>query len=162
MTIEDEELPKLGDRLPQALEVARCISRYGGSMVVLIHPNILGHKLAFEKGFVEAVRPYAWFGSIGEFGRWWSARNQVEVDVVREATVMRVTLTVPQPVAGLTVEVPEGWRLMLSPSSPKGIEQGGTVITFPELQGTQKIQFTSSVTSKVSHLPSIQAAPRRS
>jgi hypothetical protein len=162
VTIEDEELPKLGDRLPQALEVARRISRYGGSMVVLIHPNILDHKLAFEKGFVEGVRPYAWFGSMGEFGRWWAARNQVEVDVVREATVMCITLTVPQPVAGLTVEVPEGWRLMLSPSSPKGIEQRGTVVTFPELQGTQKIQFTSSVTSQVSHLPSVRAARRRS
>lgn len=59
VTIEDEELPKMGVRLPQALEVARNISRYGGSVVVLIHPNILDHKLAFEKGFVEGVRPYA-------------------------------------------------------------------------------------------------------
>jgi len=49
----------MGDRLPQALEVARQVSRYGGLCVVLIHPNILDHKLAFEKGFVEGVRPYA-------------------------------------------------------------------------------------------------------
>ena len=49
VTIEDEELPKLGDRLPQALEGARQVSRYGGLCVVLIHLNILNPKLAFEK-----------------------------------------------------------------------------------------------------------------
>ena len=68
VTIEDEELPKMGDRLPQALEVARQVSRYGGLCVVLIHPNILDHKMAFEKGFVEGVHPYAWFGSVSQFG----------------------------------------------------------------------------------------------
>ena len=112
VTIEDEALPKMGDRLPQALEVAKSISRYGGSAVVLIHPNILDHKLAFEKGFVEGVRPYAWFGSVGEFGRWWAARNRVEVDVAQKAKTLHVTMTVPQPVAGLTIEVPEGWELV--------------------------------------------------
>lgn len=162
VTIEDEELPKLGDRLPQALEVARRISRYGGSMVVLIHPNVLDHKLTFEKGFVEGVRPYAWFGSVGEFGRWWAARNQVQIDVVHDAASMRVILTAPQPAAGLTIEVPEGWKLISSVSSPKGIEQRGTVVMFPELQGTQKVQFTRSVTSRASHLPSALPAPRRS
>ncbi len=141
VTIEDEALPKMGDRLPQALEVAKSISRYGGSVVVLIHPNILDHKLAFEKGFVEGVRPYAWFGSVGEFGRWWAARNRVGVDVVQEGTHSYVTLTVPQAVAGLTIEVPEGWKLAPTGSSPKGIVQRGTSVIFPELHGTQRIQL---------------------
>src|SRR5438067_6345648 len=43
----------LGERVPQAVELARQIDRYGGSFVVLIHPNILVHKLEFEKRFVE-------------------------------------------------------------------------------------------------------------
>ena len=142
VTIEDEALPKMGDRLPQALEVAKRISRYGGSVVVLIHPNILDHKLAFEKGFVEGVRPYAWFGSVGEFGRWWAARNRVEVDVARDPTAMRVTLEVPASVAGLTLEIPEGWEIARSGSAVRGMEQHGAVVTFPELQGTHTILFT--------------------
>jgi hypothetical protein len=84
VTIEDEELPKLGDRLPEALEVARRISRYGGSMVVLIHPNILDHKLAFEKGFVEGVRPYAWFGSMEDsVDGGWRATESKSVSSVK-------------------------------------------------------------------------------
>jgi len=142
VTIEDEALPKMGDRLPQALEVAKRISRYGGSVVVLIHPNILDHKLAFEKGFVKGVRPYAWFGSVGEFGRWWAARNRVEVDVARDATAMRVTVKVPTALAGLTLDMPEGWEIARSDSALRGVEQHGTVVTFPELQGTHTLLFT--------------------
>ncbi len=144
VTIEDEALPKMGDRLPQALEVATRISRYGGSVVVLIHPNILDHKLAFEKGFVEGVRPYAWFGSVGEFGRWWAARNRVEVEVARDPTGMRVTLKVPAAAAGLTLEVPAGWEVAHPGKSEQGVTQQGTVVTFPEMQGTYTVLFTPS------------------
>ena len=144
VTIEDEALPKMGDRLPQALEVAKRISRYGGSVVVLIHPNVLDHKLAFEKGFVEGVRTYAWFGSVGEFGRWWAARNRVEVDVVRDADAMRVTLNVPVSLAGLTLEVPPGWEVARSGNPLRGVAQHGTMVTFPQLQGTYTVLFTPS------------------
>ena len=144
VTIEDEALPKMGDRLPQALEVAKRISRYGGSVVVLIHPNVLDHKLAFEKGFVEGVRPYAWFGSVGEFGPWWAARNRVEVDVVRDAAAMRVTLNVPVSLAGLTLEVPPGWEVARSGNPLRGVAQHGTMVTFPQLQGTYTLLFTPS------------------
>ena len=155
VTIEDEALPKMGDRLPQALEVAKRISRYGGSVVVLIHPNVLDHKLAFEKGFVEGVRPYAWFGSVGEFGRWWAARNRVEVDVVRDADAMRVTLNVPVSLAGLTLEVPPGWEVARSGNPLRGVAQHGTMVTFPQLQGTYTVLFTpSSLTPSASRTSS--------
>lgn len=82
--MEDEKTPKLGERVPEAVELAHQISRYGGSFVVLIHPNILDHKLESEKRFVEAVKSFAWFGSLSEFGQWWSARNDMAADVSRK------------------------------------------------------------------------------
>lgn len=148
VTIEDEELPRMGDRLPQALEVARQISRYGGLCVVLIHPNILDHKLAFEKGFVEGVRPYAWFGSVGQFGQWWAARNQVQLDAVRGAGGFRVEISAPQPLEGLAIEVPLGWQLDKRAASAGGIEQQGTVVTLPAVQGTQTLLFTRGALPK--------------
>lgn len=143
VTIEDEELPKMGDRLPEALEVARQISRYGGSMVVLIHPNILDHKLAFEKGFVDGVRPYAWFGSVRAFGRWWAARNQVQLDVAHNDRGGTVTVATSAAVAGLTLEVPDGWRFDPSRSTLKGIEQRGMIVTLPELTGSHTLTFAA-------------------
>jgi hypothetical protein len=148
VTIEDEELPKMGDRLPEALEVAHQISRYGGSMVVLIHPNILDHKLAFEKGFVEGVRSYAWFGSVREFGRWWAARNQVKLDVAQDATSLTVTIASPESVDGLTLEIPAGWRLSAAGSSLQGIQQRSAAVILPEWQGTHRLVFSSSRSSK--------------
>jgi hypothetical protein len=40
------------DRLPQALELARQLSRYGGLFVLLIHPDVVGQKMAFERRFI--------------------------------------------------------------------------------------------------------------
>ena len=59
ITIEDEAMPLMGSRLPQALEVAEKIQRYGGLFVVLTHPNILDHKLDSTRGLIEKMKPTA-------------------------------------------------------------------------------------------------------
>lgn len=152
VTIEDEELPKLGERLPQALEVARQVSRYGGLCVVLIHPNILDHKLVFEKGFVEGVRPYAWFGSVSQFGQWWDARNSVQVDVERDGSAYVVKLEIPQPLPGLTLEVPEGWTIDRGRSYPVPIDQqADRFVILQEAVGAMALRF----------IPSQAGAPRK-
>jgi len=143
VTIEDEELPKLGDRVMEALDVARRISRYGGSVVVLIHPDMLGHKLAFEQRFVDGVRTSAWFGSVGEFGRWWAARNRVQLDVAQNEAVFTVAIAASERVEGLTLDVPAGWTLNPAGSSLTGIEQRGTAVILPELQGLHRLVFAS-------------------
>jgi peptidoglycan/xylan/chitin deacetylase (PgdA/CDA1 family) len=141
VTIEDEASPKLGDRLPEALEVARQVGRYGGLCVILIHPNILDHKLVFEKRFVEAVRPQAWIGSVGQFGQWWAARNRVQLDVVNDSPAFHVTLIAPETISGLTIEVPAGWQFQQSVPRLTGIEQQETKVVLPLLQGTHTLHF---------------------
>ena len=70
MTLEDEEFAGTGIATPTGAGVGSArAGRYGGSFVVLIHPNIPGHKFHFERKFVAAIRGRAWFGSVGEFGR---------------------------------------------------------------------------------------------
>lgn len=141
VTVEDEELPKLGERVPEALELAHQISRYGGSFVVLIHPNILDHKLEFEKRFVDGVKSFAWFGSISQFGQWWSARNDVAADVSREGENLVLTLQVLHPIAGLTVEVPKGWTLDKSSVHLASIEQVGQAVMLQEAHGIIRMRF---------------------
>ena len=111
VTIEDEALPRLGDRIPQALALADHLASYGGLLVVLIHPDILEHKFEFEKKFVEAQRQRAWFGSMREFGEFWAARDRVAVDVEQQGAQVRVTLKAPQQVEGLTLSLPHGCRV---------------------------------------------------
>jgi polysaccharide deacetylase len=134
ITVEDESPPKMGERLPEALALAQKIARYAGSFVVLIHPNILGHKLQFEQGFVSAMKGVAWFGTISEFGSWWSTRNETEVDVRVEGKKRVVSLEMPTRIEGLTLRIPAGWQY--ERSEPGGLNvslgQGAAVITSAE------------------------------
>lgn len=120
VTIEDEEKPPLGERVQAALDVARELARYGGLMNVLIHPDITGHKLQFERDFVTALKPVAWFGTVNDFATWWAARNEVAVDVELSANFAAVTLTAPQPLKGLPLQIPAGWRLQSA--EPAGLK----------------------------------------
>lgn len=70
VTIKDEELSLLGERLPDALHVAERLALYGGVLTVLIHPNILDHKLRFETELIDALKSNAWIGALDEFGEW--------------------------------------------------------------------------------------------
>ncbi len=108
ITFEDEALPKMGDRLQDAITVANKIARYGGSVVILIHPDILDHKLAFEKGFVEAFKSKAWFGSISDFGGWWATRNDLSVEVLDNKTSRYVLqINAQHPIEDLPVKLPD-------------------------------------------------------
>jgi hypothetical protein len=132
ITIEDEEKPKMGSRIQPAIDLANKLKRYGALFVVLIHPNVLDHKLAFEKQLTQAVKPYAWFGSISDFGDWWSARNEVQVDVIGPR---QVQLQVPKPIDGLSVVVPTDWTL----KSVKVIKGNAVTVT----QSGQRVQLTN-------------------
>ena len=81
-------------------------------MVVLIHPDIIDHKLEFEKRLVESLHQRAWFGSIREFGEFWAARDHVSVDIEHKDSQTRVSLNAPVQVAGLTLHLPVGYRVV--------------------------------------------------
>jgi len=120
ITIEDELPPRMGERLPEAIAVAEQLARYGGTMVTLNHPDILGHKFEFAEGFINAVKPYAWFGTVSEFGDWWTARNAVGIDIIREDGDKVIRVSCPVAIEGLTLKVPEIY-------APPGDVSGGVI-----------------------------------
>ncbi|MEQ9314245.1 MAG: hypothetical protein RLN72_00250 [Henriciella sp.] len=91
-------------------------------MVVLSHPDILGHKYEFAEGFIEHVKPFAWIGTVSEFGDWWAARDRVGVDVDASESGVIIELSCPTPINGLTLNVP------VSYGAPAKAE-GGTIVT---------------------------------
>jgi peptidoglycan/xylan/chitin deacetylase (PgdA/CDA1 family) len=84
VTIEDEALPRLGERLQAGHQLIERISRHGGVVVILVHPNVAGHKLEFVEGIADHWRGRAWMGSLAEFGGWWANRDALETDIVFE------------------------------------------------------------------------------
>lgn len=108
ITVEDEKDPPMDGRVDDAVELAGKISRYGGLFVVLIHPNVTAEKLRFLKEFSERMRDRAWWGTLKEFGLWWSARDGVEADVVAAEGRRVLRVSSPRPVEGLGLRLPEG------------------------------------------------------
>lgn len=129
ISIEDEEAPELGSRVGPAITLARQLSKYGGTMTVLIHPNVVGHKLAFEKAFVAEVKPYAWLGSLTDFGAWWSARDKVSLDIHDD----KLTITVAEQITGLALELPAGVTLKKQGDSALQVRQAAqtAIVTAP-------------------------------
>ncbi len=142
VTIEDEAPPRLGDRLPEAIALASKIARHGGLCMVLIHPDILGHKLDFERGFVQAVAGFSWFGALGDYGAWWAARNDVQVDVEAENDRLVLHFRAPKPVHGLTLELPPDVRLVPSRTEPAvGARMVGDRLVIDKLEGAAEIEL---------------------
>ena len=138
ITVEDELLPLMGLRIKPSLALARKIGRDGGLFTVLIHPNILGHKLDFARTLIDELRSEAWFGALEDFGGWWAARDDVAVDAERSSEGVVLAVAAPQPIGRLALEVPAGWRL--EGASPL-IRQAGRVVVIERLEGSAKIRF---------------------
>lgn len=140
VTVEDEALPEMGQRLPQAIVLAKTLARYGGTFVILIHPNILGTKYQFEKGFVAATRPFAWFGAIGDLGKWWAIRNTADVRVSHRGSQKRVVIRTAAPIDGLALDVPDGWKL-ISTTGGTAV-QSGAIVNIGHDDGTITLLFS--------------------
>lgn len=141
VTIEDEEQPPLGQRVQAALDVARELARYGGLMNVLIHPDITGHKLQFERDFVTALKPVAWFGTVNDFATWWAARNEVVLDVEYTANFAAVLLAAPLPLNGLPLQVPSNWRFQSAEPADMKVTPTDTGLVLDKLPPRARLVF---------------------
>lgn len=107
VTVEDEKDPPMDGRVDEAVELAERLSRYGGLFVVLIHPNVTDEKLRFLREFTSRLRDRAWWGTLAEFGEWWTARDLVEADIVSRDGVRYARLSSSSPVLGLGLRLPD-------------------------------------------------------
>jgi len=145
ITLEDQEAPySLLERLPKALELAKKISTYGGLYVILIHPNITGQKLDFLDKFLNQI-PHlvtTWFGTLGEFGDWWFARDQIGIDVFNKGKIETVQITAPLPISGLTLLIPDNFNYLSSIPEKLKVEQNGNKFLIKQkISGKIKLKF---------------------
>jgi hypothetical protein len=114
---DDDELPPFTvDRAKSAIALAKKIARYGGCFIGQVHPNAIG--LEVEKKFVNAVKDFAWFGTIKDYGLWWAARNEITLDITHTESRRIVTINVPKRMEGLAIMLPVR-------STPVAVDGGG-------------------------------------
>ncbi len=138
ITIEDEELPQMDKRLDSALAVAHKISKYGGLMCVLIHPNEVDYKYKFEVGLLDSIQKISHVASIRDFGDWWTARNNVQYYASKNETGYELHIITPQTMSDLTFFVPPGWVC----SSSNGQQTGNAILVKNATNG-MTINFTA-------------------
>jgi len=136
--VEDEQ----GDfvsRLNESIDIAHRISRYRGLVNLLIHTETTGEKLGFIEKFVNEFRNMAWFGTLGEFGRWWETRAGTRMEVQRgvDGTVI-IQLDAPSPIEGLTLELPSGWAYE---TGPAGTFQKGELLSLGAFSGEIQVSL---------------------
>jgi hypothetical protein len=107
VTIEDEEKPKLGDRFETESAVIAKIAAHHGLVVILIHPDILDHKFAFEQQLIQRWKGRAWMPDLDEFGTWWRARDDADLDVVQMGAGWSLTVDAPEALQNVTVLLPK-------------------------------------------------------
>ncbi len=108
VTIEDEELPRLGDRFEAENAVIAKIAAHHGLVVILIHPDILDHKLAFEQQLIARWKDRAWMTDLDDFGAWWRARDGADIDVAEDGHGgWALTVDAPEELRHLAVLLPK-------------------------------------------------------
>ncbi|HVN00743.1 MAG TPA: polysaccharide deacetylase family protein [Caulobacteraceae bacterium] len=107
VTIEDEEKPRLGDRFQMESDVIARIAARHGLVVILIHPDVLDHKLAFERELIAAWKDRAWMPDLDEFGAWWRARDRADFDLIDGPAGPSLEVDAPEALQNVTVMLPK-------------------------------------------------------
>tara|TARA_B100001059_G_scaffold15579_4_gene12714 strand:+ start:2239 stop:4104 length:1866 start_codon:yes stop_codon:yes gene_type:complete len=110
IAIEDEIPPIMDQRVEEAVELAEKLARYGASYVMLLHPNEVDHKYRFLEQILPRLKPFAWFGTMSQYGSWWAARDKVEVDVLAQRGQIVLNVQAQEPIKDLVFELPTGLR----------------------------------------------------
>jgi len=140
VAVEDEAgLPML-QRLDSTIYLAGQLSKYGGVLNILIHTDILVQKYEYEQKVISQLKDKAWISTLGEFGDWWRARNNVRVSVSEAGGRHVVAVTNPgkEAIRGLTLQIPRSWKLQ---NSDVHIKQDGNAIILDELNGMLSLSF---------------------
>jgi peptidoglycan/xylan/chitin deacetylase (PgdA/CDA1 family) len=141
VTIEDEGSPPLPSRLPAALALADRLAAYGGTFVVLLHTNVIAPKLDFERALIDSLRGRAWFGTMGEFGRFWAARSAAGVDVAADSATRVISLTLGRVAEGLFLQVPASWTLTGAEPATARVTQGPGGVSVTAGAGVVRMRF---------------------
>ncbi len=102
----------------ESRDIVKRIAPYGGTFNVLIHPNILDHKLEYQRELTEFFDPgneldyiVPHYVTMSELGQWWLARNYVDLDVSINGIEATLHIETRDAIDGLTINVGSSWTL---------------------------------------------------
>lgn len=140
IAVEDEIPPPMDQRVDDAVTLARQLAAYGGSFVILVHPNEIEHKYRFLETVIPRLQSFAWFGTLAQLGEWWAARDQLNLDVKLERSTMVLQLTTTEPIDGISLRLPDG-RTPRGPAAVGELRDGNRLLIKHLPAGTTRIDL---------------------
>jgi hypothetical protein len=106
LTFEDEETPRLDQRVASALDVIRANAENAAISVILIHTNEAHYKLKAEEDLLNQMPPDVTATDMVSFALFWRARDRLKwtITPARVPLEIRLNVTTEEPVEGLTFE----------------------------------------------------------
>lgn len=140
IAVEDELPPVMDQRTDEAVALAHQLAAYGGSFVILVHPNETEHKYRFLENVVPRLQPFAWFGTLAQLGGWWAARDQLGIDVAREKSATVISLTSAEPIDNISMRLPAGLSVS-GPTPTAELLEGNRLLIKHLPAGTTRIRL---------------------
>jgi len=106
VTIEDEELPYLPQRVDRALDVIRANAENQAINVILIHPNEAAGKLAAERAILEQLPHDVTPMDMESYARFWRAHERLNwsIEPGRGPGEIRLRVSAGEAIEGATFE----------------------------------------------------------
>jgi len=141
ITIEDKEAPEMNQRIDKAIILTEKISKYGGMVNILIHPDIMGHKYQFLEVYLRFFKDKAWFGTVSQYGDWWKARTSLQVDVETIYQFIIINMESPYIIENIPLDMPKNFQYIRMIPETGSVKQTETGYLIERVNGKAKIFF---------------------
>jgi hypothetical protein len=136
VTLEDEQLPPLIERIPSMLDVIEANAENGAPSVILIHSNNSKEKLEAERELLARLPTDVLVENMTEYAQFWKARNQLHWAARPLAGGEQIEIQSDLPIAGLTLVSP---RWMQNASGIPGIRWTDHEVILPDLADKSRV-----------------------
>jgi hypothetical protein len=137
VTLEDEQLPPLLERVPAMLDTIEANAENGAPSVLLIHSNNAEAKLEAERALLSRLPRDILVESMTNYARFWKARNELHWSPTPIAGGEQVEISPELPISGLTLV---SLRKVRSASGIPGIRWTDYEVILPSIAGKSRIQ----------------------
>jgi hypothetical protein len=137
VTLEDEQLPPLLDRVPPMLDTIEANAENGASSVLLIHSNNAQDKLRAERALLSRLPPDILVENMTAYARFWKARNQLRWFAKAVAAGEQVEIDAELPISGLTLV---SLRRIRNASGIAGIRWTDHEVILPNIEAKSQVQ----------------------
>ena len=137
VTLEDEQLPPLLDRVSAMLDTIEANAENGAPSVLLIHSNNAQEKLQAEQALLSRLPKDILVENMTAYARFWKARDELRWFPKPVAGGEQVEINAELPISGLTVVC---LRRIRNASGIGGIRWTDHEVILPSLEAKSRVQ----------------------